>query len=289
MHAPRTPHTPKQAGGRIDNLTDKYRSPGLASPASPPKGHPLRAALAEADVRDVVREVVALLMAKRSFGSPLTLLQQEYAKQLQDKVNADSAFYTRTTGTMEVEGLSFAEKKPTVTVGDLQEEHVRLHAEYVSVARKSIAKDEVITRLREKVTELQKLVHSLQHAAISSVNVVGPATTVRSDVVIQLEKLNEQLLQRCETLEHNMSLGLIFVEPELSRAIFDLQKENEALASTNAELSAAYLDAIGKLHETSDRAAVAEDTVATLTKECDFLRRELDRLRVLEARSKVDR
>jgi hypothetical protein len=249
----------------------------------------LRAALDAAPLPDIVREVITCLVARRSFGAPITLLQDEYSRQMQGAALQHVALPARASKPDdELRG-------PAIFVdSDLQEQHLQLHAEHTKLAMASIAKDERLVLQSEMLTELHRTVRALEKAtaAVDRPNLeeASSSDTAASAVASAAgyEQLNRDLSQRCEMLEHNMSMGLVFCERDLQNAVLGLQAELGALSVANAELAHAYLDVSHSNEEAQARAGAAEASLGAAVKRAEKLEKDNNALRAVYDRNKLD-
>ena len=306
----------------------------MNAPATTPT-ESLRTAMAALPLRTVVQEVVQFMMANQAFGSPLSVLEAEYQRQLTETMNLTSALYTRkhNAGDSHAADGSSPSRVDASTTGpgargltrdDLQDQYLVLHTLYTKQTMEMVARDERIARLCEKVTELTQHNHQLKKTIIrntSSVDAVQtpvaahasarapverrpseqhdpdnttaklyvpPAGATPAEVIEGLQQLNLVLSQRIDVLEHNSSIGWVFVEPELERKRIELEQEIDRLAGLNAELATAYLLINENQSAASKRADAAEAELAIVARRRDQVEREIVALRIALERSKAE-
>lgn len=272
-----------------------------AHPVAPPLSH----VIGQYDTKEVIRETVALLLRRRgTFGSPLNLLQEEYSQQV-----AKMALHDIGGATAPVSSPRGAESKTTWSqrpVEDVHQQYVEVHTRYTKLAAENLVKDERILALRERIAELQSVVRQLQqtvtqhaaHQVAPQDRLVGnddsegdgnPDVTVESDAEArrQLVALNLKLSERCEILEHNLSLGLLSCGREVANDMIELQKESERLGGICTRLASATLEYMQSNEALTKQYRDVAEQLATSERRRDQLEREMVALRFALERSKV--
>lgn len=270
-----------------------------ASPRPPTKGGAvsdvahMRAAMAACPLRTVVREVIHHLAVNKAFGSPLTVLQEEYAEFMRNETEGESALRTSAHATQHETSAS------ALTRSELQTQFLSLHTSYTKLAAESLAKDERINRLKSKVMDLSADVNQLRRAAInagSAANATASSGELSADaservsshdVITSLEKLNLELSERNEMLEHNMGIGMVYCASDVEHTILQQQADIDKLLTNNATLAEAYLRVYETQASCEARAVKAESELGFATKRKDQLEKEVLALRVALERSKV--
>jgi hypothetical protein len=316
---PTLTHTPARSAASVANEARTPRAP--APPGRSPQ-EDFRWAVTRLPLREVVKLVIEQLIHRQSFGSPLTVLEEEYRRQMTDAENVKSALYTAASGSNDAPNNREAGASPTfsahgLTRDELQERYLLLHSAYTKQAMELVAREERIARLCDKVTELSQTVHQLKKTVIAATTVqevshshrpTSPASESHSvnavaehdhgnagdvsgspyAVIDRLQNLNVQLSQRIETLEHNVGAGWIMCDPQLSQRMKDLQDEVDRLTILNSDVATAYLTLYGNQHESTTRAESAEAELALMTRRRDQAEKEVLALRVALERSRVD-
>jgi hypothetical protein len=271
----------------------------------------LRNALRGVPLSVVVTEVVQHLILNQSFGSPFAVLEAEYTKQMSESFNLKSALYTTTT---EGEGSSHQKEAPkhhasapplshALSRDDFQQQYLALHSAYTKQSMDIVAREERIARLCGKVTELTTQVHLLKQTIVATSDKGAAAKVAVAEVteesattidlspaatIQHLQELNLILSQRIDTLEHNISLGWVFCEPEFLQEMNRRQAEIDRLTTLCEDLATAYLHVSSRQEESKSRTELLESDLATSNRRRDQLEKDVLALRIALERSRND-
>jgi hypothetical protein len=132
----------------------------------------LHAAMSQMSMRDIVRNVIDYLISHQAFGSPLTVLADEYHRQVSEHLNSGSALHTAQSSTADGQSggapLGVSAVGKAITRDELQEQYLQLHMSYIRQSTELVARDERIARLCDKVTELSRTVHLLKKTIVAA-------------------------------------------------------------------------------------------------------------------------
>ena len=140
-------------------------------------------------LREVVRQVVGHLIEHQAFGSPLTILEEEYTRQINDSINNQSALGANASrkaaagdagdgaSKKKRAGVSAADaQQPAhgLTRDELQEQYLLLHAAHTKQSMEIVTRDERIARLMDKVTDLSRTVYGLKRTVVAATSNADP-------------------------------------------------------------------------------------------------------------------
>ena len=247
-----------------------------------------------------------VLMEDKEFVScPMSLLQQEYTALMQRQL---------TTGASTIRGDNHGPNKDASfgAVAAKKMDAVELHERYTELGEESLAKDTKILTLQQRIAELEENAAAVQRSiGLGGGNGRGSPTNGDNgsgrrsssagrrhsgfhrtleekdrSAMEELERMNLQLSEHIETLEHNIAQGFHYSDVAIQKEMNELQAEKEDLLKRNMELATCFLKSedekrglVKRTDEAVEKCREATRSAELLEKELAVVRTELNRVK----------
>lgn len=222
--------------------------------------------LREYDTNDIVSAAITVLLQREMTQSPLVLLEKEYGRQV-SQPGLDGPMPVLERPSTSGGGISHrggAHHSLSMLPSAPPKTEAVLHAHLLQASHAALDRTEVIQRQQQEMAALRDEVRYLKSVLVQEstgggggvavgggvggvidgssssrdLRTVDDATTSKQVLVA----LNSKLQDYVETLEHNMSMGLVYCEESVMQDYLELRRENERLATMSARLASSTVD-----------------------------------------------